>query len=348
MKKSKRNLMRYLIIPLLLLPLQGCLDIYLTTEILPNGQIVKTIVIEGDSTSILDSYLPAATNETWESEWIKVDDEKHKFVLTKTFKNDKEFNLDMNPQDSMAAVRVTADLKRKFRWFFTYLDYKENLLPSNPFTILNWKDYLSTDEVELIAMDEEERELDPRYNDDFYDQAEEKFEDYLFRSGFEEFYVLFIKAITETDGSMIKVSEVEEKKEDIYQFAQNETYFGELDDLIEAYEAILGADRVRTINTNNPDIIIYFNNKSDFFNECIDDNYYFTIKMPGLLVETNSNKIEGSNLSWDVDFFDFYFKGLIMQAQSRIVNIWAFIVAGGVILILLLSLIWNIFRQKNQ
>ena len=340
--------MRYLIIPLLLLPLQGCLDIYLTTEILPNGQIVKTIVIEGDSTSILDSYIPVLNNETWESEWFVVDDDKQKLVLTKTFKNDKEFNIDMNPQDSMPAVRVTADLKRRFRWFFTYLDYKETLLPSNPFNKLNWEDYMTTDEVELIAMDEEERELDPRFNNAFYKQTEQKFEDYMYRSGFEEFYVLFVKAIMETTNSMIKVAELEKHKEEIFQYALNETNFEELENLIEAFEAILGTDKVRSVNTNNPENIIYFNNKLDFFNECMDDNYIFTIKMPGLLVETNSNEIEGSNLSWEVDFFDFYFIGLTMQAQSRIVNIWAFIVAGGVILILLLSMIWNIFRQKNQ
>jgi len=136
----------------------------------------------------------------------------------------------MNPNDSMPAVRVNADLKRKFRWFFTYLDYNENLLPSNPFSILKWEEYLSTDEVELIAMDEDEREEDPRFNEESFETVEKKFEEYIYRSGFEEFYVLFVKAASESEKSTISTKQLEENKERIYQHVYNETDFEDLED----------------------------------------------------------------------------------------------------------------------
>jgi len=118
-------------------------------------------------------------------------------------------------------------------------------------------------------------------------------------------------------------------------------------ELIEAYESVLGIEEVRTINLDRPEIKEFFQAKLDFFNECMDDNYHFTINMPGLLVETNSDKIESSRLGWEVDFFDFYFRGMLMQAQSRIVNTWAFIVAGLIVFLLLSGLIWNLFRKTR-
>jgi hypothetical protein len=345
--KTQKKLLKVILMISLMFSLQGCLDIFITTEIKPNGQIEQTIVLEGDSTSILDSYIPAVSNTTWNSEWVKVEDDKHKLILSKTFKNYKEFNTDMNPSDSLPAVRVKAELTKKFRWFFTYLDYNETLLPSNPFTQLDWKDYLSTDEVELIAMDEEEREKDPRFNDVLYDQAEKKFENYIFRSAYEDFFVLFTKAASETALANFNLEELKNKQEEIYQYAYNETDFSDLEDLLEAFKAILGEDIVLSITTSQSELIGIFEKKLGFFNECMDDNYHFSIKMPGLLVETNSNIIESSRLSWDVDFFDFYFKGLEMKSQSRIVNTWAFIIASVIVLLLLIGLAWNLLKHRK-
>lgn len=348
MKNSKRGFKKYYLILFLVFPLQGCLDIFLTTEIHPNGQIDKTIVLEGDSAAILDSYIPAASNTTWNSEWVKVDDEKHKLILSKSFNNELDLNEDLNPDDSLPAIRIKANLKRKFRWFFSYLSYEEFLLPNNPFTKLDWKEYLTDDEIEILCMDEEVRKEDIRYDDEAFESIEKKFEDYVSRSAFEEFYTLFYQAVDENSSTTIKLNELEKNKEEIYQYVLRETDFTEPEDLLISLNKKLGEDRVKTITDKSPEILEYFNSKFDFFDKCSDDNYHFTIRMPGLLVESNSNKIEGSSLSWDVDFFDFYFYGMTMRAESRILNNWAFIVAGIVILFLLFGMSWNLFQQRRR
>lgn len=321
-----------------IISLQGCLDIYFTTELHPNGQIDKTIVIEGDSASILKSHLPAASNKSWENEWVKIEDDKYKLILSKSFNNVKSFNEDLNPEDSLPAIRLNATLKKRFRWFFSYFDYQENLLPNNPFQRVDWKEYLNEDEVELIGMDEELRENDPRFIDSTnYKTIEIKFEEYLYRSSFEEFYQLFLLAAIETPGSEISKNLLYSNKEAIFQKLKNNNKG--IADFISAFKTQLGDQEVEQIITQNPDYFEYFNYKMDFFDECLDDNYYFNIKMPGLLLGTNSEEIKGSLLSWEVDFFDFYFNGLSMKAESRIVNMWAVIISGVIVLVLLIGLI---------
>ena len=337
---------KILLITLLLFSLNGCLDIYFKTQVHPNGNIDKTIILEGDSTSVLDSYVPAVRDPSWESEWEVIEDDKHRLTLTRSFKNFKDFNITMNPDDSLPKIRINSALTRKFRWFFSYIEYTEFLMPNNPFNRLDWRDYLTQDEVELIAMDEEEREEDLRFYDDLYSETENNFEKYLYRSGFEEFYHYFKKAAENSPESGVTVELLEEKKEEIYDSLFSKGNLEDTDDFLEHFSAVLDSTGVEIIVENNQEFIKYFDAKIDFFNECLDDNYYFSIKMPGLLIDTNSEQIEGSTLSWEVDFFDFYFSGLEMTAESRVINVWAFVVAGVIILSLLVGLLLNLFRRK--
>ena len=345
--KVHYHIMKLLVLALMMMSLSGCLDIFFKTEVHPNGQIDKTIILEGDSTSILQTFIPAVKDDSWYRKWEVIEDDEHRLSLTKSFNNFRDFNSAMNPHDSLPKIRVRAELNKKFRWFFSYIDYEEFLLPNNPFDRLDWKEFLSVDEAELIAMDEEERENDPRYSVSNWKETEAQFERYLYRSGFEEFYHYFKNAAKNSPESEISIDLLESKKEEIYDKMLSKGNLEETDDFLEHFSAVLDSTGVEIIVKNNSAFIGYFGTKIDFFNECLDDNYFFSIKMPGLLIDTNSEQIEGSTLSWEVDFFDFYFNGLEMKAESRIINTWAFVVAGVVVLALFIGLFWNVFRRKR-
>ncbi len=194
MKTIILSLKRLLAIAILALVLPGCLDIYFTTDVHQNGSITKTVVLEGDSTEILSFYLPFINDESWTHEWIKGDDDKYKLALSKTFKSAKKAAKELNPPDSLPQIRFEPELKRKFRWFFTYIDYKDILLATNPFQKVDWRDYLTDDEIALINMDDDQREASPLYSESAYDSTETRFENYLLTSGFEEFFQLCINA----------------------------------------------------------------------------------------------------------------------------------------------------------
>lgn len=331
----------------MMVSLSGCLDIFFKTEVHPNGQIDKTIVLEGDSTSILDNYVPAVKDNSWDSKWEDIEDDKKRLTLTKSFKNFKEFNIVMNPDDSIPKIRMEAELNKKFRWFFSYIEYKETLLSINPFNLLDWEDFLTADEMQLISMDEEERKTDPRYSISHWEETESQFERYFYMSGYEEFYQNFYLAVKKTGDPRITAEDLAYKKDVIYDSLFSKGDLEASGDFLKHFYAALDSSGVQKVVDENPEFLEYFDQKIDFFNECLEDNYFFSIKMPGLLIDTNSEQIEGSTLSWEADFFNFYFKGLEMKAESRVINTWAFVVAGIVILALLIGLMWNIFRRKK-
>lgn len=347
MKKQLKKIQYLLFGTALLFVLPGCLDIYFTTEIKPNGEISKTVVFEGDSSEILNAYFPFMEDESWDREWIYIDKDKSKLILSKTFKNAKQAGLDLNPDDSIPMIRFQPELKKKFRWFFSYYEYTDLLLATNPFNKIDWREYLTEDEVDLIPMDQEDMESDPRYIKEDFETAEKRLEDYLLNSGFEEFFQLFIQALRNTDGISLKEEDVVIRKQELFKLAVDADDNDSVEGILASFFGILDSTDVSKIGAQNMGILEYFDQKLDFFEEVFDDNLHFTIRMPGLLISTNSDQIEGNSLSWEVDSFDSFLKDYPMTAESRIVNIWAFVVAGIALAILLFSLIWSVFRRKK-
>lgn len=340
--------MKILLGMMLLSLLPGCLDIYFTTEIKPGGEIVKTIVLEGDSTEILDSYLPVIHNETWERKWADGKDDQVKLILEKTFRNSREARTDLNPSDSLPLFRLEPELKRRFRWFFTYYRYTETILATNPFDQLSWEDYLSREEIELAVMDEELREKDARYDEESYAKTEEKLEEYLIRSGFEEFYQLFLQALRETPDISLTEEDVARQKETLLAAVRDSSNNDRADGMITLFSQVLGTDDPLLIYERNQQKLDWFNHKIEYFENAFDDNMHFTVRMPGLLIDTNSNKIEGTSLTWAVDSFDAFFIDLVMTAESRMVNNWSFAATGILLLILILMFFREIRRRKKM
>ena len=66
--------------------------------------------------------------------------------------------------------------------------------------------------------------------------------------------------------------------------------------------------------------------------------------MPGILTETNSPSTKGNIVSWNVNTYSFLFEDITMEAESRVINKWMFILAG----VILLSLIGlTIFKSRK-
>ena len=62
------------------------------------------------------------------------------------------------------------------------------------------------------------------------------------------------------------------------------------------------------------------------------EEYDEVVEMSGLITKTNSKSITGNRVSWKVNADKFLFGDYEMFVESRVVNLWAFIVSGLVIL----------------
>jgi hypothetical protein len=75
------------------------------------------------------------------------------------------------------------------------------------------------------------------------------------------------------------------------------------------------------------------------------EGYTEVVEMPGLITGTNSEMLKGNQVSWDVHIEAFFVSDLVMYAESRVINYWAFILTGAVVLALLVLLVAKAVRR---
>jgi hypothetical protein len=332
---------------LLTLLLPGCLDIRITTTVRPDGSIGQTVVFKGDSAEIADVQFPMMKELGWTREWSKPEKDKYQLTMSKDFASVKELNASMNPADtSRRVVRVNATLHKRFRWFFTRYEFSETVLNANPFRSLDYHQYLSDEEIRLIALSEDDRKSDPQYDSVKYKDTEKRFEEYLYHCIFEDFYETLEATLSHDQSFTLTPQELDDRKDQLYRYLVDSTSGDTPDAILESIGKVIESPDIQTIRTKYIHRFDDFTKKMDFHNAASDDSYKFAIRMPGLLLLTNSTKIEGSTSSWELTYYDFFFHDYTMSAESRTVNNWAFVVAGLILLLALSGLVISIWKRR--
>ena len=68
--------------------------------------------------------------------------------------------------------------------------------------------------------------------------------------------------------------------------------------------------------------------------------------MPGIILNTNAKTVEGNKVIWEFDENRFCYEDFNMTVQSRVVNVWAFVVSGVIVLVVIILLLLPKFKKK--
>lgn len=86
--------------------------------------------------------------------------------------------------------------------------------------------------------------------------------------------------------------------------------------------------------------------KEDHLNTAA-DNYENSIQLPGLLLDSNSDRLQGNLITWKVSNERLKVGDLVMRAQSRITNLWTFVVTGLAGLIIVGKVVVRAMRKRS-
>ncbi len=149
---------------------------------------------------------------------------------------------------------------------------------------------------------------------------------------YEDFYQRLYSILVEDKSLTLSKQQLDGNKENIFEYLIDSIKGDNSEDILTGFEKVLHHPDIQVIKSKYLSRFDEFQKKMKFYQSSSDDSYKFNIRMPGLLLGTNSSKIEGSTLNWEVTYYDFYFFDYTMKAESRMVNAWAFIVAGLILL----------------
>lgn len=224
------------------------------------------------------------------------------------------------------------EYQKHFRWFYSYHTFSETYPKVNPLKLVPIADFLSDEEVETWFG--ENKELYKGKNgveiNEMLDQLENKVDNWLEKSIYEEYYRLYLKYFTQFRDMPMDSATFAREKDTVYRFIKDsrdkegsEFPFDDLEAALDTYfhtdafSKNIKGEMSERMENELPDFMRFFG---------IELNY--NLSMPGKIIETNAPFIEGDTLIWRVEAYRFFMKDYTLHAESRKPNYGAFVLTG--------------------
>lgn len=322
------------------------------TKVYPDGSLDRTVaVVSGDSVPRKAArYLGVGSDSGWTvaREVIfprptpsagsdpKSASPKFKFVFRKTFASAAAANAHLG-QMSDSLFRITGTFQRQFRWFYTYFRYTDTYHAVNRFSI-PIEDYLTEQDFSFIDRMPAEGKGISHADSLFLDALHDRIYDaYASRGYFDEYFALLLKA----EMPEAKRKQLQREQNKIFELLKNSKEVEE--DFLPALADSLGVTLEAT-SPNYREERKRIESKLEFMLWASEGHYRHTIEMPGQVITHNADSVSGNKLIWSPPALKFMVRDYSFQAESRMPNLWAWMVSGAVVVASLLLLI---FRRKR-
>jgi hypothetical protein len=310
-------------IAIVLLTVSGCKkERKTTTQINSDGSCVRTIVV--NPVSDTSSSFPVPTEKSWEAR-LEGDTEKV-YVASKRFDDVNQIN-----NEYRRAGKIGVDLKfeKKFRWFFTYFTYVETYKPCFQIQRILIRAFLTKEEYAQYE------------NGDTSKALKKRMDEFLMANIFDEFYSQLIDSVESLHDASLPVTVFIAKKKEIdFDNMKHNTK-----DIIKYLEKILGLKLRDKLERQIDGIDNLVEAKVQFMIDAGGD-YVNEVVMPGIVLNTNANTVEGNKVVWHFNEDKFTFINYTMIVESRIANPWTTYTTGGALIVIVALLLLPRMRRK--
>jgi hypothetical protein len=324
---------------LLVLAFSACREITVTTVVNGDGSFSRIVTITGDSSDVFKTDLPYPVDSSWVMQAGKDSADTGKFIVTYTrhYKNCEELNSEILSDTGWRRQLVRRiDITRSFRFFYSYLEYKEVYSEANPFSSLPYKDYITPEEFLWITR---QKPVQNHSDSARLKAAEDKAEMFLLEAATREVEKIMTDGFFRLNDPRLDPKRIAEFHDSIGRvFSKwDSTNPG---DLIKIYSKWMENPAVLRLNELQPPVFLDFEKKLTLLEQVLFmEEFRVEAEMPGLITATNSSVMKGNRVGWEVFPMAFMFEDYKMTAESRVINVWAFILSGIVLLGLVVLLV---------
>jgi hypothetical protein len=325
-----RNLIFGLVI--LIMSLSACREITVRTTVNSDGSFTRIITVSGDSADAFKKELPYPVDASWAMTSKKDTSSKGKFIVTysKQYKNCEALKAEIGRDTSWLRQLVRPiEIRKRFGFFYSYIEYKEVYSAANKFTALPYKDHLTKEDLLWLTRRHPVRSASDTLK---MKDAENKTITYLVESASAELEKILVDGILKLGDPQLDAKSVRNFHNGI-RSALRQWNFQDAGSLIDSCRVWTGNKNIDHLKELQPSLLREFNRKSKFLENLLKmEEFHVEAEMPGLITGTNSSVLSGNRVSWDVFPMAFLLEDYTMVAESRVINVWAFIVSGMVLL----------------
>jgi hypothetical protein len=326
--------------------LTGC-DRKVTIEstVHPDGTLDRNIVLtEVDSSELNHNMFGIQSSNGWKvqvkpyierpDDRVEKKDTSTKYVITfgKHFSSVAQANVEFDKAgDSL--FRIRSAFNRKFRWFYTYLEFSDTYRAINRFHQVKMEDFFTKEDFDFIARMPAEGKAITKADSVYLDHLNKKiFDHFAMQAIYEEHFNLML--------SVMRKAGIDKKYVDVYlkqkgyMFSiltkkENDNVFSEdafMHQVMDSLNVDFPMDKITGDYRRSTKEI---KTRIDFMSEAgFATKYTHIIKMPWDVIETNADSVKGNTLFFQPSPIKFMLKDYTMYATSRDLNYWAVLLSG--------------------
>jgi len=358
------------------LMLWGCLEYSITTQLMPNGNLRRTIAIRGDSAAIFKGTYRVPDDTSWQIqtryETRDADDTTGEMIFvyeaSRLFSNFEEVNRVFFRDTSFNDhLNIRLQVSKQFRFFYTYYHYRETFGMLFPFRSEPLEKYVSQSELEVLTADEKLISYDRKQDSIVIltdtlekpvisgmdslrlkmlrDTIDKKFEKWRKMNIYQSFYAELNTGMTRLG----MAARLASSQASLYKHFETAQVFdsdpGETNAFLHQAAIFLETDSDELYQANRNGFGLF--NRKWKVSAIAPESFRNQVLMPGLVVKTNAREIAGNSVTWNFKPDNFYAADYTMEVSARAVNRW-FIVISVLLLMALLGLILvRLFGKKN-
>lgn len=342
MKTSKRF---YILIAILFV-LSSCKDIFVTTKLNNDGSFTRIVAITGDSSEIINSSLPYPIDNSWSREFAKDENDSSKYILTysKHYENPDLLNAEIQDDTSkMKFFKRNIEIIKQSGFFYSYLTFRETYLAYNPFSNLDYTTYLSEEDIELLSGNTKTYSHADSLQ---LEKAQDRQDDFLLAAASEEIMAGLTGGVNRLNDSSLTKQVIHNYSDSIKAWINKENDILSDTAIFALLQEKTGIEAFSKLTELQPPVLLTYNESMEKLLNILEfESFTQIVEMPGLITETNSTELKGNQVRWEVEADSFLVKDNMMYVESRVVNYWAFVMAGSVILALVTILVLKGFRR---
>jgi len=234
-------------------------------------------------------------------------------------------------------------LRKSFAFFFTYFTYTECYPTYNSLTRVPIQKYLSEQEISTYFCNNPifEPGMNGAEIKDKLDILDKKKSEWLHESFFEEVYHTLPSYLHLLKPKTIDSSQFMSAKDSVFELLKK------TEDLKENFAPMLDKHFKTNGFTQNDSLIKVISSQCDQVEERVMKPFSmqlrFALVLPGKVLHSNADRTNGDTLFWKVDPYRFTFTDDELKAESRVTNLWAFVVLA--LLVIGVS-VFLVFRRK--
>ncbi len=325
--------------------LSSCLEITVTNNVKSNGSVVRKVVCRSDDRKnlVYDNFI-VPVDSSWTKTVLfevdsirgekmnffgKNDDTTWIYTYEKRFANVEGINALYDAGNNRYQhLKRRAEFEKKFRWFYSMVYFREMIDP-----VINGPDprhYFTPEEYAVLQMSEEQKlgyvnDSDKVAREAFVEQVEEKKGEWMV-DAFVEDMLTRVTRYVEQHAVPLPLDSIVDKREEVKRNIQADT--AEMSSLLkpilgENPEALFGP----AIGDFLAELEAYY--ESVFMVVSQEQDYSMNFVMPGKLIDGGSGDVgSGNTVQWNVTLSDYLTSPCVMAAESRVVNLWAWIVSA--------------------